>query len=50
MILHGELNEEKVVDNRKREYRGIQKRDEQQAGRSQAACKGYDLLLPSVET
>jgi len=46
--LHGELDEEKVVDDGNESTGRIEERNEQQAGRSQAACEGDDLLLPTI--
>src|SRR5580693_6050033 len=50
MVLHAKLNEEKVVDNWKGKHRRIQKRNKQQARRTEPACKGNDLLLPAIQT
>src|SRR5271169_2295480 len=48
-MLHGKLNEKQVVDDGEGKHRGVQERNEKQAGGSQPTGEGNDLLLPPAQ-
>ncbi len=48
-MLAGQFYEQKIVDHREAQDRGIEKRNEKQARRAQGSRKGDDLVLPGIQ-
>jgi hypothetical protein len=47
--MNGQFDQQEIVDDRKRQHGGIQKGDQEESGRTQAARKRDDFLLPLIQ-